>query len=118
MNAMDDKIKAIKSRNEKRKRDYGESQQRADGEMYTVGADEDIDTLLAEIAEMTRNHEYLSLRCEGLHNKLMELGFSCGTFCQEYARAEAAQRGIELPSWGIEHSSLEDAAVTNEKRLG
>jgi hypothetical protein len=42
-------LKAIRARNEKRKRNYGESEQKAPGELYTTGADEDIDALIAEV---------------------------------------------------------------------
>jgi hypothetical protein len=45
-------LKAIRARNEKRKRNYGESEQKAPGELYTTGADEDIDALIAEVERL------------------------------------------------------------------
>jgi hypothetical protein len=45
-------LEAIRARNEKRKRNYGESEQKAPGELYTTGADEDIDALIAEVERL------------------------------------------------------------------
>jgi hypothetical protein len=98
-------IDAIKSRNRKRRENYGESQQRADGDRWTVGADEDIDALIDEVDRLrealAEERALTSLQVQALVRTVdqYEVGEQVGSVLED---------GIERAIYRINHINPED----------